>query len=511
MFQSIGTEHDWKYTTEPQPDACLNRKKGRCPWPRGKVLGGSSVLNAMLYQTGNQLDYEQWYKLTEDKSWNWLNVKKYLDNHLKFAQNDIYEDNLPELEFIRNSIIAAGKELGYDEVTENRENGTIGYQRSRGVIKNGMRANAARTFLVPIAFRRNLHVLKNAQVGKVLINKKTKEAEGVEVWVHNKWVGVKASKEVILSAGAVNSPQVLMLSGIGPEDHLKSLNIEVIENLPVGENLLDHTISSVFIALNNLPKEPMDPRRYLDFLYQYMMYKTGPFTAIGATTVLGFINTTDKASHSPDMQFHHIFFDYKNTNLVKEFLNLAGYNEETAKLFSSFVDQSPVMAHFPTLLKPKSKGTIMLKSSDPFEFPIIDPHYNEHSDDVEVLSRGVQHVLDLIKTKTYQTLGAELLRFPMPECDKHEYLSKEYLVCYVKVTTTSIYHPTGTCQMGTSPENSVVNSKLQVWGVKKLRVVDASVMPDIPAGNINIPVIMVGLRAADIIKDSYESSKHEEL
>ncbi|XP_044738154.1 glucose dehydrogenase [FAD, quinone]-like [Chrysoperla carnea] len=513
IFHSYDTDFDWRYKTEPQANACQSKNDHRCKWPRGKALGGTSVLNAMIYQTGNEADYTEWEKQTKDSRWGWTNVKKYLDQYSKDSDADVFDTSYAKLHQLQQLPIMAAQELGLAEITDSEQilNGTIGYFRTRGTIKDGVRETTAKTYLSTLKARKNLHILKNAYVGKV--NIKNQEAESLDVWLNDKWIQIKAKKEIILSAGAINTPQILMLSGIGPKDHLESLNIKVVADLPVGKNLQDHPIVDVFAALKELPIAPLTTKEMLDFLYQYFMHKTGPFATIGLTGVLGFINSKNPQAIYPNLQIHHCAFSINDSIVGPYFLNLANYNEAYANVFRRFNSKYPLMIQFPTLLKPKARGFIQLKSIDPFEAPIIDPNIFGHEEDVNTILEGIDHCIRIIKSKTFQAYaGAEVIKMNEDECAKFDVESHDYWRCNIKHSAATIYHPVGTARMGIDPELSVVNSKLQVHGIKNLRVVDASVMPEIPSGNTNVPTIMIGLQAADIIKESYETSKtHNEL
>lgn len=283
---------DWGYKTEPSNKSCLGMKNNRCNWPRGKVLGGSSVLNYMLYVRGNRYDYDLWESLG-NPGWGWKNAlyyfKKSEDNrnpylartkhHSKGGYLTVQES--PWHSPLVAAFVEAGTELGYENRDINGEK-QQGFMIAQGTIRRGSRCSTAKAFLRPVRLRKNLHVAMNAQVTRVLIDDIKMQATGVEFVRYGHKYRITARREVILSAGAINTPQLLMLSGIGPKAHLESLGIRVLKDLPVGENMQDHVGMGGMTFLVDKPiaiiQDRLNPATTTN---QYVLNERGPMTTLG--------------------------------------------------------------------------------------------------------------------------------------------------------------------------------------------------------------------------------------
>lgn len=466
------TESDWAYYTEKQP--YLNNRE--LFWPRGKVLGGSSSINAMIYIRGNCCDYDYWHDLGNE-GWSWEEVLPYFkkaENQERGASN--YHGrggllNVADLRYINplsHTFVEAGIEAGLpknQDFNGLKQEGVGLYQVTQ---KNGKRHSTAAAYLKPILRRSNLTVQTRAQVTRLLF-------EGTRVigltYVQNgETHQIQIAKEVILSGGAINSPQLLMLSGIGCAEHLKSLGIPLIVDLPgVGKNLQDHLAVAVTYHCTkpltlfnaNTPKN----------ILKYILFKQGPFTS-NVAEAGGFVKT--KADLKiPDVQIHFapvFFFNH-------------GFTKPNGHGFTCG----------PSLLYPKSKGSITLRSCNPLESPVIQPNYLESEADLQVLVEGIKLTRKILQTRAFDAFRGEEVT-PGSQVQQEEELCE-----FIRNTGQTLYHPVGTCKMG-NDAISVVNSRLQVHGVKGLRVVDASIMPSIVGGNTNAPTIMIAEKAADLIK-----------
>ena len=314
---------------------------------------------------------------------------------------------------------------------------------------------------------------------------------------------VYARKEIILSAGSINSPQILMLSGIGPSQHLQRLGIPVRADLPVGDNLQDHiypggltfTLShQVSLSHQNVFNVPN--------LLKYYQTGKGPLTSLGGVEGLGFIKTkyANFSKDEPDIEIHMIA-----GNLVADGgRSLRQYMGVKDEVYQKFFAPYAIFDTFsldPVLLRPKSRGFVRLRSANPHDAPAIDPRYLTHPDDVMTLVEAMKISLAIGISPPFKRLGSKPLQTVMPGCEHYAYLSDEYLACVARSLTFTIYHPVGTCKMGAPWDpTAVVDSELKVMGIKGLRVVDASIMPTIISGNTNAPVIMIAERAADMIR-----------
>ncbi|WP_414572434.1 GMC family oxidoreductase [Nostoc sp. CCY 9925] len=473
LFQS---EYDWSYYTEKQPH--LNNRS--LYWPRGKVLGGCSSINAMIYIRGNYHDYDRWHNLGND-GWSAKEVLPYFkkaENQERGA-NEYHSMggplNITNQRFINSlshTFVKACLEAGFCENNDFNGEQQEGFGVYQVTQKNGKRHSVAAAYLKPILHRSNLTVLTNVHVKRILFQ--GTRAVGLTYIQDDVTKDIKIAREVILSCGTINSPQLLMLSGIGPAKHLKSLEIPMIVDLPgVGQNLQDHLLVPVIyectklITLLNANK--------LTSLLKYLIFKNGPLTS-NVAEAGGFIKTRPNLEVS-DLQFHFAPFYLFNHGLIKP--------EKHAFTFG------------PTLLRPQSRGSITLRSNNPFEPPVIQPNYLENKADLQVLLEGVYLSRKLAKMTAFDVFrGDELV-------PGYSVQTEEEICDFIRNNVETLYHPVGTCKMG-NDSMSVVNSQLQVYGVEGLRVVDGSIMPDIIGGNTNAPIIMIAEKAADMLIDNYQ-------
>ncbi|XP_058801066.1 glucose dehydrogenase [FAD, quinone]-like [Phymastichus coffea] len=507
---------NWKYETESSDRYCLGLENHKCNWPRGKVMGGSSAINYMLATRGNQRDYDQWANATGDESWSFRNMLKYFQKMEHFYERNVPADSAfhgtngplhisgpQQKSKLTDAFIQAGKELHYPEVDYNGLE-QRGFSYHQSAIYEGERWSNNRAYLRLAKGRKNLFVTQHSHVHKILINKHTKSAYGVRYSKNGKVYEVSAQKEIILCAGSVNSPQILMLSGIGPSKHLRDMNIDVIKDAAVGENLIDHIgytgiafKANDFTDSNNLSLvDPKNPA-----LKNYLKSRTGPL-ALGLNSGgIAFINVDDANKSYPNLELlFNLFSSLKDPLFATTF----GVNKEYQKQLFTNEANGNSWTIWPIVIKPYSRGKILLSSNNPFDKLKIYPNYLEDSRDVQVLVKGIRMVIKLSQTKAFQEQGSKMYEVPLP-CDNHKEDSDEYWECAARTYTGTIYHPVGTCKMGREDDNSsVVNSQLKVIGVKGLRIVDASVMPDIICGHTNIPVTAIAEKAYDIIKKDYD-------
>lgn len=395
-----------------------------------------------------------------------------------------------------NLIIKAFLELGVPCTDFNGKN-QLGVSHAQTTSKYGSRVSTNTAFIEPIRGKRdNLSVQSESTVIKILINKQNK-AYGVTYTKNGETFNIKARKEVIVCAGAIDSPKLLMLSGIGPKKHLEEMNIKVKHDLPVGENLQDHvSFNGMVIALPKHVRTKASKGQILKELYDYFEqgnFKTGPFSYGGALTTMAFVKTNPFLP-VPDIQYNF------GGILQKEFYHdVIGYLS-TKVLPDSFYD-SLLVKVMP--LESKSIGKLILNTLDPLGPPLIFANYLNDSRDRETLLWGVKYLLKLEKTKIFKNTGAYFVKEMLPACENYTW-TEEYFECLAKKYTVSAYHPVGTCKMGPNNDKlSVVDPRLRVRGVKSLRVIDASIMPNVTRGNTHAPTMMIGEKGADMIKEDY--------
>ncbi|VDI41110.1 Hypothetical predicted protein [Mytilus galloprovincialis] len=469
------TDIDWSYYTIPQKASCKAMKEQRSYWPRGRVLGGTSSINHMVYIRGSRHDYDQWETEGAD-GWSYTDVLPYFmkieDMKIKQLTNSTYHSTggyLPITESkvtpLSNIYQRAAEELGYKVVDQNGED-MIGFSYVQSNIFGGERFSTSTAYIRPIIDRSNLHISTHSFVTKILIANKT--AIGIEMIKNGQKMILLARKEVILSAGAVNSPQLLMLSGIGPREHLDEHKIEVYADLPVGENMEDHLM--FFMKYNikeDLSVSVKSTQSWWNML-QYYLTRGGIFSFSGMEAII-FDKSRVKHTQTLYPDYQLMFFSIASDKTFLENGLPLNYNDSVVKLAQTraFSNEFTITQ---ILLHPKSTGSIKLKSNDPFVNPVIDPNYLIHRHDIDIFIEAIRKTQELAKSKALMKLDATLNRVDFPGiCDEEEFDSDIYWECLIRHYAVTVYHPSCTCRMGDKDDpTAVVDSKLRyAYGIHR--------------------------------------------
>jgi len=474
---------NWKYITEADPG--INHQTSY--WPRGKVVGGSSSINAMVYIRGQQQDFNDWRDLG-NPGWGWDDVLPWFKksetnsdggNQYRGDSGPLYVNNVRrDYHPLCDTFIDAAREYGFDynpDFNGESQEGVGYYQINT---RNGKRMSAARAYLHPALRRNNCHLITQAHVSRITTRDKT--ATAVEYLQHGKTLTVNAAREVIISAGSINSPQLLQLSGIGPQKLLTDLGINIVHAAEaVGQNMQEHIGCSHYYksrvpTLNN----QLNPwwGKLLAGM-QYLLFRRGVLS-ISINQAGGFVKSHPQRTR-PNLQLYFAPMTYTTAPPGKRPLMRP--------------DPYPGFLNSIGQLRPQSRGYLQIDSTDPFIHPKIYPRYLSAEADIVEMLEGIRLLRAMAQTPALSAIIEQELT-PGLNID-----SDDELIDDIKQRSTTIFHPTSTCMMGADAKHAVVDSFCRVYGIKNLRVVDASIFPTVTSGNTNAPTIMVAEKAADLI------------
>ncbi|XP_051154686.1 neither inactivation nor afterpotential protein G-like isoform X2 [Leptopilina boulardi] len=465
---------DWAFKTEPQWYSSKGLHDHRQKWPRGKGLGGSGQLNFLAHSFGKAEDFTKW-----PGGWSFFDLQPYFKkvsaimNVRKISSDDE----------LANAVIGAGEKFKKEGAN---------FIPASDTLNDGSRWSSFNAYLQRAWNRENLHILTNTLVTKIVMGTNSK-IEGIEIKYENGSRGkVIAKNEVILSGGTINSPQLLMVSGIGPSMELKKHNITIVkEILGVGQNLFDHLNMPLYVFLEAPFTITIKKIQSISTLLQYFIFGTGLLTTNG-------IKAVGRKNNSGFMIFAGASTDEK---LLKD---IGNYRTEVFRsLYPTYNNTSQEgLLMLTSCYQPKSRGNITLKSDNILDPPAIDPSYLEHDDDIKCSQEGVKLALKIVESEEFRKLGAKLHVPNLKNCppSNNNYWDDNFSECVIRIGGIASYHPGGTCKMGTGSD-AVVDTKLRVKGIKGLRIVDGSVFPSPISGHPNSVIIALAERAADFIID----------
>ena len=472
---------NWRYRSEPE-ESTGNRE---IPVPRGKLLGGSSAINGLVYVRGNKLDYDTWAQMG-NTGWSYDDVLpffKKMENYqgelseIRGGDGPLKVSEVTDRNPIYDGLFKAAEENKIPVNKDYNGDDQEGISYTQTTIYKGERMSAKIAYLSPIKSRKNLTIITDSLVTRLLFE--GKQCVGVEVKNKNKIIQYSAAKEVILCGGAINSPQVLELSGIGDRSILESKGIELIHELKgVGENLRDHLAPRLVYNITKPGIAYNDKARGVNLIkqvFKYVFQRDG-FLTLPSAPVIGFFKTRKELA-APDIQVH--FIPYKV--VLKDGKRTLGKEPG----ITCTVNQN----------LPESKGSIHIKSNDPEEFPSIKYNFLSSQLDKDTLVAGVKLIRNLMKTESMKEFVNDEIQ------PGFEISTDDDILEFIKNKAETVYHPSGTCKMGFD-QNAVVDKNLKVHGIKGLRVADASIMPTLVSGNTNAVCMMIGERCADFIINS---------
>lgn len=508
MADSVrGTEYDWQYRTIPQKSSCLGHVEQSAIWPSGKGLGGSSLINYMQYLRGSRYDYDSWVT-NGATGWGYKDVLPYF----------IKAEDQQNGEFIRTVFHGFGGRLSVMDVGPTTMNQIMGYcfkemslkkrdlngknqfgwGPTQATIKNGVRWSTYRAYLRRVLNEDNIQILTDTTAQKIVFQ--GQHATGVLIKHNGEDKVIKASDDIILAAGTVGTTKLLLLSGVGPKAHLQQLKIPVVADLPVGENLQDHVMSDGVVFHTPYPGVSISLANAESFMssWMYTLFGTGMKASPRFRESTAYVRLRNQPPQVkyPLLALHIAAnpqaLDAGPVNVRKEVWDIVHGNPPTREGFTIF----------PVLLHPRSKGTIRLRSANPDEQPLINPNYLAEDVDVKILAEGYQLARRLVNTKIMKDWEFQLTYRLLPECAKYGNYTQAYVECHIRHITLPGMAPVGTCRMGAANDPAaVVDPQLRVRGIKGLRVADASIIPNAMSGDTYATQVMIGEKAADMIRD----------
>ncbi|XP_055592299.1 glucose dehydrogenase [FAD, quinone]-like [Uranotaenia lowii] len=509
------TDFNFGYQTEVQKYGCQGMRGKRCSWAHGRGVGGSSIINNVIYTRGNKRDYDSWAK-AGNTGWGWedmlpyfrkverANIRDFDNNGFHGKNGRLSVEDCPFRSKIAQAFVKGAQEVGYPYLDYNAGD-LIGVSYLQAHTFRGRRATGGNAYLKDIVDRPNLHIMTRSWATKVLIDPQTKEATGVK-FVHGKRTySVEATREVILSAGAFESAKLLMLSGVGPAKHLQKHGIKVLQNLPVGKQVTEHggVFGPVFIVHND--PDGLRSLEQVATISEFLKFRngTGPLTSNSVESLMYVKSPVaeDPDPGLPDVEIMQAFlsFGFDSSPAAKFAYQLS---DEVDEAYFRPLNKVRAFMYLPMLLKARARGQVRLKSTNPFNHPEFRYQYFEDNRDVEALVYGILQAIRVTSQPSFKKLGVELYANKVPGCQQHKFNTLDYWRCHVRTLTATFQHQVATCKMGPSSDpEAVVDPRLRVHGIKRLRVADVGVIPDSPTGHTSAHSFVIGEKAADMIKE----------
>nr|XP_027201587.1 uncharacterized protein LOC113795591 [Dermatophagoides pteronyssinus] len=515
----VGTEMDWQYLTVPQQNIGQAFRDHRIRQPKGKVIGGTSTINWMLYNRGNRHSYDNWYQTYGCDGWDYNSILPYFirsENNTSpkiVSKNPGYHGTQgpigvspmyrpdPMLFVFQKQMNSFG--IPTLDINGANQLGTMIYELT---VNDGKRCSTGNSYLDPNPYPENLHIMARSLVTRILFERNNQTnnitAVGVEFNHNGNNYTVRANREVILSAGCIGSPQLLLLSGVGPRKHLEELNITVIADLPVGENFQDHVFIHHYYEVKNLSllNEPVGPT--VQQLYNYYINQNGPLTQLPNSITFFSTKTNDNPEWPNAVIDVNAYMVLRNlTDTVSSYgTNLV----EWENFWSPYLGKQYLLITS-AIYRTYSRGTIRLASRNPFEQPLIDPQYLSDERDLQALVDMTKILFYVTQTGEF-TKYAEIFKQPIPGCqfctDRPLYQCDSYVRCIIRQVGDTALHPGGACRMGSiNRTDIVVDTRLRVKGIDRLRVIDSSVIPELANANTHAASVMIGERGVQFIID----------
>jgi len=494
----------WRFKTKPQKNSMFSYNKRGANVFVGKVMGGNTAVNGMVYTRGSPGDYDHWRDLG-NPGWGFQDLRPYFDKSIEYlgaGSGPLSVERRRTTTGVTSASKAAAKELGIKELPDFFAG--IGIRPVVMVTKKGVRHTASEAFLTPAIDRPNLRVVTPALATKILFNSENR-AIGVAYTRNGKQYVARARKEVIVSGGAFKTPQLLMLSGIGPAEHLTENGINVRVDSPgVGANMNDHP--NVYITWqvkkggSSSFLDPLKPWALLGYLKK----QTGILSDSPGLEMNHWINTEDSRSEWPDVQLSISSFSYAADRGIFMAQAVDMKRSVFNELYGEYLTSETLTIN-PNLARPYSRGSVRLRSSNPEDDPVVDSNYFDDPRDMAAMVKGIRHAFKIAESRAMKkSLNPETRSKGLSACSKHEYGSDAYWECYARNTASSLWHFSGTAKMGPATDpTAVLDNRLRVRGAQGLRVVDASVFPQVPVTNSMASVYAVAEKAADLIKEDW--------